>query len=209
MKYSYNYSFLSDWYATNSDRIQKKQMLEALEAKDYTCLNGWIAGDKPMPIYHILRFCNTFQIDICSFFRDADNGQVCTFKPERPNINDQLEPNGGYRKGKRNVGDHGVNPMPCMILPSQSPYEPMVTEEGTETLTGTLTRKETEGEPSGTVAGADALIALEQNHLEQRNKLLDIIAEQQKQIADLTKKLLQKEKTTFRYGMVGEETVEN
>ena len=143
----------------------------------------------------MVRFCNAFQIPISSFFRDADaqDGAV----PSRPEPDDQLEPNGGYAdlesrtQGERTVLDPLDVPMIKTVIPGSSLSVAEVTEDDAHADTNQVV--------VGNITDANmaALIKLQREHaanerelMEQKNRLLDIIAEQQKLIADLTNQLL-------------------
>lgn len=193
MKYAYNYSFLEQWVQENGE-IQKKEFLKALGIKSNNGLKAWIDKKGPMPVLSIIRFCNSFQVPIACFFRDLETGNISNFTPERPNINDQLEPEGGYDQGERGRGYRNLeDPTKCTPRQSNLPteykdcteIEPISSLENLDTSNKQQeTIKKTES-----YIDSNALITLENKHCDERQKLLDIIIEQQKKIDDLSKQI--------------------
>lgn len=178
MKYQYNYSFLEKWIKANDD-IPVGVILQALGSKTNSRLKAWARKESPMPVISMLRFCNAFQVPISAFFCDEEAGDNLTFVPGKPTMSDQLEPDGGYadldcrQKGERTL----ISPTDVSIVTSVIPEaERYIGVEGSDNGS-TIEHDKTEYE------------AAERRNNEQRSKLLDIIAEQQKQIADLTRLL--------------------
>lgn len=102
MDLRYNYGFFSRFISEN--RINKKDILDALGTKDYTTLNRWIEGLNPIATETILRLCNTYDIPLSSFFCNME-GPI-TMRIEAPeNENMQLLANGGYDSARRNTTD--------------------------------------------------------------------------------------------------------
>lgn len=217
MKYQYNYSFLSKWLETNKKNLPKGAIQEAVGSKSNNAFKSWVRMDGPMPVITMVRFCNAFQIPISSFFRDADaqDGAV----PSRPETDDQLEPNGGYAdlesrtQGERTVLDPLDVPMIKTVIPDSSLSVAEVTEDDAHADTNQVV--------VGNITDANmaALIKLQREHaanerelMEQKNKLLDMIAEQQRQIADLTNQLLKLRQLPrdagYAYGLVSDHTPE-
>lgn len=214
MKYQYNYSFLAKWLEANKEILPKGAIQEAVGSKSNNAFKSWVRMDGPMPVITMLRFCNAFQIPILSFFRDADakDGAI----PSRPESNDQLEPNGGYAdlesrtQGERTVLDPLDVPMLKTNIPGLSLYDTAPTKEDAHDDTNQIV--------VGNITDANmaALIKLQSQHatnesemMEQKRILLNIIAEQQKQISDLTNQLLRSKQpikdTGYACGIVSEQ----
>ena len=217
MKYQYNYGFLAKWLENNKKNLPKSAIQEAVGSKSNNAFKSWVRMDGPMPVITMVRFCNAFQIPISSFFRDADaqDGMV----PSRPEPDDQLEPNGGYAdlesrtQGERTVLDPLDVPMIKTVIPGSSLSVAEVKEDDDHADTNQIV--------VGNITDANmaALIKLQREHaanerelMEQKNRLLDIIAEQQKLIADLTNQLLKMRQQPMDVGytcsMVSEQTPE-
>ncbi len=218
MKYQYNFSFLAQWLKANKS-IPKGAIQQAIGAKSNNRLKSWVRGEGPMPVITMLRFCNAFQIPVSAFFRDSDaDGKEIMRKP---NGDEQLEPNGGFAldasdraRGERSL----LNPLDVEVIPSVVPginsRQETRSEQKTEQATVSM---QTTAQKVDTVVGninndnISAFVEMEAKHRAQQDKLLNIIAEQQKQIADLTTLLF--ERTVPRpykvinndnYGMVAE-----
>lgn len=213
MKYQYNYSFLSKWLEINKD-IPKYAIQTALGSKSNNGFKSWLRGDGAMPVITMLRFCNAFQIPLTSFFCDLDAEEGACI--QRPDSDTQLEPNGGYAVYKdRTQGERSaLDPIDVNIMPSIIP--------GAKKERDTSVNVNEDGDKEvvvGNISDANmlALIELQEKHAAaeaegyaQRNKLLDIIADQQKQIADLTNTIMNLRNAanahnSFRYDMVAEE----
>ena len=210
MMYQYNYGFLKQWLDENK-KIQKKAVLKALGIKSNNGLKAWTDGKGPMPVLNILRFCNSFQVPIARFFRDLDTNTVCNFQPEHPDVNDQLEPFGGYDNEQQTVGHRNFeDPTRVEIqhsrLPKESQAESVTNPKGAHAPSAAVLGSTTPtpgapapspSQPSSAAPSptptldANALLALETTHAAQRDRLLDIIADQQRTIADLTTQLAQ------------------
>ena len=182
MKYQYNFSFLNEWLKANPE-IPKGEILQALGAKSNNRFKAWVRCEGPMPVISMLRLCNAFQIPLSAFFRNADAGTDGAVVPGMPMPDDILEPAQGYADNTddRQHGERSMlNPLNVRVTPSVVP--------------GVVARPikvEDTQEPPATVdnindANLAAIIKMENEHMEQQRRLLDIIAEQQKQIADLT-----------------------
>ena len=181
MKYQYNFSFLNEWLKVNPE-IPKGEILQALGAKSNNRFKAWVRCEGPMPVISMLRLCNAFQIPLSAFFRDADAGADGAVVPGMPTPNDILEPAQGYASStdERQHGERSIlNPLSVRVTPSVVPG----------VTTKPITVDDTQ-EPPATVdnisdANLAAIIKMEKEHMAQHRRLLDIIAEQQKQIADL------------------------
>ena len=181
MKYQYNFSFLNEWLKANPE-IPKGEILQALGAKSNNRFKAWVRCEGPMPVISMLRLCNAFQIPLSAFFRDADAGTDGAVVPGMPMPDDILEPAQGYADNTddRQHGERSMlNPLNVQVTPSVVP--------------GVVTKPckvDDTQEPPATVenisdANLVAIIKMENEHMAQQRRLLDIIAEQQKQIADL------------------------
>ena len=185
MKYQYNFSFLNEWLKANPE-IPKGEILQALGAKSNNRFKAWVRCEGPMPVLSMLRLCNAYQIPLSAFFRDADAGTDGAVVPGMPTSNDRLEPAQGYASStdERQHGERSMlNPLSVRVTPSVVPG----------VATKLITVDDTQ-EPPATVdnisdANLAAIIKMEKEHMAQQRRLLDIIAEQQKQIADLTRML--------------------
>lgn len=95
--YSYNSGFLKEFMA--KFHLIKRDILKALGTRDYISLNKWLNGDAPIHIKAMLRFCNYFNVPICSFF--YEQGDIpCDFTPRRPGPDDQVTPAGECNRDK-------------------------------------------------------------------------------------------------------------
>lgn len=183
MKYQYNFSFLSEWLEANPEK-PKGEILQALGAKSNNRFKAWVRCEGPMPVLSMLRLCNAYQIPLSAFFRDADAGTDGAVVPGMPTQNDILEPAQGYASStdERQHGERSMlNPLDVSITPSVVPGVVAKPRENTqESVT-----------PADNVSDANiaAIVKLENEHINQQSRLLDVIAEQQKQIADLTRML--------------------
>lgn len=181
MKYQYNFSFLNEWLKANPE-IPKGEILQSLGAKSNNRFKAWVRCEGPMPVISMLRLCNAFQIPLSAFFRDADAGTDGAVVPGIPMPDDILEPAQGYADNTddRQHGERSMlNPLNVRVTPSVVPG----------VTTKPITVDDTQ-EPPATVdnisdANLAAIIKMEKEHMAQHRRLLDIIAEQQKQIADL------------------------
>ena len=181
MKYQYNFSFLNEWLKANPE-IPKGEILQAIGSKANNRFKAWVRCEGPMPVISMLRLCNAYQIPLSAFFRDADAGTDGAVVPGMPMPNDILEPVQGYadnmddrQQGARSL----LNPLNVKVTPSVVPG-----------VTARPTKVDDTQEPPATVenisdANLVAIIKMENEHMAQQRRLLDIIAEQQKQIADL------------------------
>ena len=181
MKYQYNFSFLNEWLKANPE-IPKGEILQALGAKSNNRFKAWVRCEGPMPVLSMLRLCNAYQIPLSAFFRDADAGTDGAVVPGMPMPDDILEPTQGYASStdERQHGERSMlNPLDVQIAPSVVPgvvAKTRETEDAQESAT-----------PANKISDANlaAIVKLENEHMAQHRRLLDIIAEQQKQIADL------------------------
>lgn len=223
MEYFYNYSFLDKWMEANGD-ITNKQIMKALGTTSNTCLDSWVRMKSPLPTIALLRFCNAFHVPLSAFIVDADadpqgEGTYEGLGYVRPNVNDQFEPDGGYinNDDKRKLGTRALrNPLDVDRIKSVVPgwTSDGTTGNGGAESRGERTEEKTEEDtpstiPSPAVKTASAPAAEQDISMATLNRMLDIIAEQQKQIGDqqkliseLTRRL---ESQQPSYNMVAEE----
>ena len=181
MKYQYNFSFLNEWLKANPE-IPKGEILQAIGSKANNRFKAWVRCEGPMPVISMLRLCNAYQIPLSAFFRDADAGTDGAVVPGMPTPDDILEPVQGYADNMddRQQGERSIlNPLSVKVTPS---VVPGVTARS-------ITMDDTQEPPAAVDNISDtnlaAIIKLENEHMALQRRLLDIIAEQQKQIADL------------------------
>ena len=181
MRYQYNFSFLNEWLEANPE-IPKGEILQAIGSKANNRFKAWVRCEGPMPVISMLRLCNAYQIPLSAFSRDPDAGTNGAVVPGMPTPNDILEPAQGYADNMddRQQGERSIlNPLNVRVATSVIPG-----------VVAKPCKDEDIQEPSATVenisdANIAAIIKLENEHMAQQRRLLDIIAEQQKQIADL------------------------
>ena len=186
MRYQYNFSFLNEWLKANPE-IPKGEILQAIGSKANNRFKAWVRCEGPMPVISMLRLCNAYQIPLSAFFRDADAGTDGAVVPGMPMPDDILEPAQGYADNQddRQQGERSIlNPLSVKVIPSvvpgvvAKPYKVDDTQEPATKITDNISD-----------ANLAAIIKMENEHMAQQRRLLDIIAEQQKQIADLTRML--------------------
>ena len=181
MKYQYNFSFLNEWLKANPE-IPKGEILQAIGSKANNRFKAWVRCEGPMPVISMLRLCNAYQIPLSAFFRDADAGTDGAVVPGMPMPDDILEPAQGYADNMddRQQGERSIlNPLSVKITPSVVPgvtARPIKVDD---------TQEPPEAVNNISEANLAAIIRLENEHMAQQRKLLDVIAGQQKQIADL------------------------
>ena len=185
MKYQYNFSFLNEWLKANPE-IPKGEILQAIGSKANNRFKAWVRCEGPMPVISMLRLCNAFQIPLSAFFRDADAGTDGAVVPGMPTPDDILEPVQGYADNMddRQQGERSIlNPLSVKVTPSVIPgvAERPVKVDDTQQQSATA--------EDISDANLAAIIKLENEHMAQQRRLLDVIAVQQKQIADLTRLL--------------------
>ena len=182
MKYQYNFSFLNEWLKANPE-IPKGEILQAIGSKANNRFKAWVRCEGPMPVISMLRLCNAYQIPLSAFFRDADAGADGAVVPGMPMPDDILEPAQGYADNMddRQQGERSIlNPLSVKVTPSVVPgvtSRPIKVDDTQEQPAAVDNISET---------NLAAIIKMEKEHMAQQRRLLDIITEQQKQIADLT-----------------------
>lgn len=226
MKYFYNYSFLDKWMEANS-KITNREIMKAMGTTSNACLDSWIRMKSPLPTIAMLRFCNAFHVPLSAFIVDADKDQqeregCCEEGYVCPGIDDQFEPDGGYldNEEKRKQGTRALrNPLDVERMKSVVPGWTSVGNAGNGGAKGLRLGRKEEHKEETAAAPMDAaaptpitepVTAAETDiSLKTLNRMLDIIAEQQKQIGDQQKLInelthrLESQQTG--YGMVAEE----
>lgn len=226
MKYFYNYSFLDKWMEANS-KITNREIMKAMGTTSNACLDSWIRMKSPLPTIAMLRFCNAFHVPLSAFIVDADKDQqeregCCEEGYVCPGIDDQFEPDGGYldNEEKRKQGTRALrNPLDVERMKSVVPGWTSVGNAGNGGAKGLRLGRKEEHKEETAAAPMDAaaptpitepVTAAETDiSLKTLNRMLDIIAEQQKQIGDQQKLInelthrLKSQQTG--YGMVAEE----
>ena len=204
MKYQYNYSFLGRWMEANG-RININTILQAIGSTSNNSLRLWEQGRCPMPVSSILRFCNTFQVPISAFFFDKDSDSTRSTIYVQPQEGDIFAPDGGYVTERKAGSRALLDPLDVTLIPSVVPG--LVSSEDKEQENADNTSPICVQSPDsdqgrviivGNVSDQNmkALLDLDakrmkadERHSEERARLLDVIAEQQKQIANLTRML--------------------
>lgn len=225
MKYFYNYSFLDKWMEANS-KITNREIMKAMGTTSNACLDSWIRMKSPLPTIALLRFCNAFHVPLSAFIVDADKDSqgegCCETWYVCPGIDDQFEPDGGYldNEEKRKQGTRALrNPLDVERMKSVVPGWTSVGNAGNGGAKGLRLGRKEEHKEETAAAPMDAaaptpitepVTAAEPDiSLTTLNRMLDIIAEQQKQIGDqqklineLTRRL---DSQQPNYNMVAEE----
>ena len=224
MKYFYNYSFLDKWMEANG-KITNREIMKAMGTTSNACLDSWIRMKSPLPTIAMLRFCNAFHVPLSAFIVDADKDQqgmegCCGDGYVCPGIDDQFEPDGGYLDNdeKRKKGTRALrNPLDVDRMESVVPGWTSVGNAGDGGAKEHKTREEHRGEAAAAPMNADPPTQITEPgataepdiSLKTLNRMLDIIAEQQKQIGEQQKLI---NELTHRlesqqpgYGMVAEE----
>lgn len=227
MKYFYNYSFLNKWMEANG-KITNREIMKAMGTTSNACLDSWIRMKSPLPTIALLRFCNAFHVPMSAFIVDADKDQqgsegCCGEGYVCPGIDDQFEPDGGYLDNdeKRKKGTRALrNPLDVERMESVVPGLTSVGNAENGCAKGHKTREEKNEAAAAPMNAASpppitepVTTAEPDISLTTLNRMLDIIAEQQKQIGEqqkLIKELthrLETQKTG--YDMVAEEIHRN
>ena len=230
MKYFYNYSFLNKWMEANG-KITNREIMKAMGTTSNACLDSWIRMKSPLPTIALLRFCNAFHVPLSAFIVDADKGKqgsegCCGEGYVCPGIDDQFEPDGGYLDNdeKRKKGTRALrNPLDVERVESVVPGLTSVVNAGNGGAKGVKLGRKEEHKEETAAAPMDAdpptqitepvTNAEPDISLTTLNRMLDIIAEQQKQIGEqqkLIKELTHRlESQQTGYGMVAEEIHRN
>ena len=226
MKYFYNYSFLNKWMEANR-KITNREIMKAMGTTSNACLDSWIRMKSPLPTIALLRFCNAFHVPLSAFIVDADKGKqesegCCEEGYVCPGIDDQFEPDGGYLDNdeKRKKGTRALrNPLDVERMESVVPGWTSVGNAGNGGAKGERLGRKEEHKEETAAAPMNAAspppitqpvtTAEPDISLSTLNRMLDIIAEQQKQIGEQQKLISE---LTHRldsqqpgYGMAAEE----
>ena len=195
MRYFYNYSFLNKWMEANGD-ITNKQIMKAMGTTSNTCLDSWIRMKSPLPTIALLRFCNAFHVPLSAFILNADanpQGDDDCYEMEyvRPGVNDQFEPDGGYigNEAKRQNGTRALrDPLDVDRIKSVVPGWNSNGIAGDVVAKGNRCGKKKESETAAPAPIAKPVPNTDPDiSMATLNRMLDIIAEQQKQIGDQQK----------------------
>ena len=195
MRYFYNYSFLNKWMEANGN-ITNKQIMKAMGTTSNACLDSWIRMKSPLPTIALLRFCNAFHVPISAFILNADanpQGDDDCYEMEyvRPDVNDQFEPDGGYigNEAKRQNGTRALrDPLDVDRIKSVVPGWTSNEIAGDGVASGHRCGKKKESEAAAHTPIAEPVPNADPDiSMATLNRMLDIIAEQQKQIGDQQK----------------------
>lgn len=196
MKYFYNYSFLTNWMEANRE-ITNKQIMKAMGTTSNTGLDSWIRMKSPLPTIALLRFCNAFHVPLSAFIIDADDDGNSEREHVYPSVNDQFEPDGGYinNDAKRQLGTRALrNPLDVDHIKSVVPgwtSDRIAGNGGEKETDKEALRTAADKEVLRTAADKEPLMAADKTEpdisMAMLNRMLDIIAEQQKQIGDQQK----------------------
>ena len=210
-----------------NSKITNREIMKAMGTTSNACLDSWIRMKSPLPTIAMLRFCNAFHVPLSAFIVDADKDQqrregCCEEGYVCPGIDDQFEPDGGYldNEEKRKQGTRALrNPLDVERMKSVVPGWTSVGNAGNGGAKGLRLGRKEEHKEETAAAPMDAaaptpitepVTAAETDiSLKTLNRMLDIIAEQQKQIGDQQKLInelthrLESQQTG--YGMVAEE----
>ena len=228
MMYFYNYSFLDKWMEANR-KITNREIMKAMGTTSNACLDSWIRMKSPLPTIALLRFCNAFHVPLSAFIVDADKDQqgiegCCDEGYVCPGIDDQFEPDGGYLDNdeKRKKGTRALrNPLDVERMESVVPGWTSVGNAGNGCTKEHKTIEENKGKAAAAPMNAASTPPITEPvttaepdiSMKTLNRMLDIIAEQQKQIGEQQKLI---NELTHRlnsqqhgYGMVAEEIHRN
>ncbi len=215
MKYQYKYNSLREWMKANK-KIKKNTIIHALGVKSNSGFDSWVIGKNPIPTLSLLRLCNTFCVPLSTFVCDLDaDGTEAYGVPTLPQEGDVLEPLDGYQRAdtERKRGDrNNLDPTDCQVIPSVIPGvndQCVVNQKNVQNVKRAdmaINHASTVVDSKSSV-DASAFIELQAKQEERCARLLDIIATQQKQIADLTNMLMQQQnyKRYSGYSIVAEE----
>lgn len=188
MKYCYNYSFLEKWIKANRD-ITDRQILHAIGTTSNARLGHWEKMKAPIPTIQLMRFCNTFQVPITAFIVDTDDKydkSIDELDYVQPDINDQFEPDGGYiaqNERRPNGGRALRDPIDVDRIKSVVPGLTTIKVHRQNVQTGGIHQS---ASVNHAFINQSAYTLPEKEpdvSLSTLNKMLDIIAEQQKQMA--------------------------
>ena len=177
--------------------------MKAMGTTSNACLDSWVRMKSPLPTIALLRFCNAFHVPLSAFIVNADSQieETCeNMEYVHPDANDQFEPDGGYidNDERRKLGTRALrNPLDVKRMKSVVPGWTSVGNAGNGGAKGArLGRKEEhKGEAAAAPMNEATLTPIAEPatnaepdiSMTTLNRMLDIIAEQQKQIGDQQK----------------------
>jgi len=197
-QYQYNYSYLGKWMEANP-HITNREIMQAFgSVNNNNSLALYEQRKTPMPIINLLRFCNTFDVPISAFIVDTNKEDSGNDAKIELCINDQMEPDGGYISvGERRP--HGSRALrnPLEVEHIKSIVPGLVKQPKPANNDGNIIRQN-HNEGSNIQQNINKAQAVVGNIAEASNgdndnaittRLLDIIAEQQKQITSLSQQV--------------------
>lgn len=222
MKYNYNYSFLSRWMEANP-KISARAILRAMGTNSNGSLDSWESMKTPLPTIALLRFCNAFSVPLSAFIVDNDTNKNDDNEYNKgfvmPDANDQYEPDGGYiaNDAKRQIGTRALrDPLDVEVVKSVVPG--LTHKKVTKVDKPQVNEPSHHADPNPSPAPQPVVPpspapsqSKEQDvSMTTLNKMLDIIAEQQKQIAEQQKYIakltnLLGENPAHTYGIAADE----
>lgn len=116
--FCYNYAFLQDWLKANP-KIKRYDVLAEMEMSYYRTLQNWMEGATMMPLTQMMKFCNRYNVPITAFFFDANADDDSIFTPIPPGA--MIEPAGGWVENDRRTGIKTGDPRTDIHIPSNLP----------------------------------------------------------------------------------------
>ncbi len=185
MKYHYNYGFLKQWLDANT-HIPKGVIQEAFATSSNNRIKAWARGEGAMPVLSLLRFCNSFQVPLSSFFRNEDYEKDNDHAPIPAASDDIIYPHGGYAQSsaERKQGERkAVDPTIVTVTPSVIPENGgRNTQTDANNGNANATDKHDVRNDNGKIivgnisdANMAAIIKLQNEHVAIVNRLLDEI----------------------------------
>lgn len=185
MKYHYNYGFLKQWLDANT-HIPKGVIQEAFATSSNNRIKAWARGEGAMPVLSLLRFCNSFQVPLSSFFRNEDCDKDNDHAPIPAASDDIIYPHGGYAQSsaERKQGERkAVDPTIVTVTPSVIPENGgRNTQTDANNGNANATDKHDVRNDNGKIivgnisdANMAAIIKLQNEHVAIVNRLLDEI----------------------------------
>lgn len=209
--FCYNYGFLADWLKANPE-IKRYGLLDMLDMSYYKTLQNWMDGVTMMPLTQMMKFCNLFNVPITAFFLDDYADEESVFNA--PNAESMTEPAGGWKESDRTAGIKSGDPRTERHQMSQLPA--YCKSGHVSNNAGKADREDAPATAQQEFAPLDAkaLLDLEHKHSDERQRLLDMIENLQKQNAALLQMLggaparpyqvVEEYEPDTHYGMVAE-----
>lgn len=225
MDYRYNYGALKAWADANPE-FSNRQVAIKLGFTDVSSFRRWLFGESAIPIEHLLKFCNLYQVPLEWFF--FDNDVIPEMHIRAAGINDQTEPTGGYTQRNKKGGPHRTSPIVSERIYSHVPGMETRTDGDSEVRTDERNDGDTEVRKDGTadlrnnkdvditqlfISYQKALQDIQRDHIKredeirekyetkwdkERDELMTIIRSQRAEIDKMKRR-------DYRWGMVGEE----